>query len=380
MNGTVIGTLGSPWRATVTEAGAVIPANGEAPLEWWIAADDRWHAPAAEPSRRQSRLRGTPVVETVLSVPGGDLAHRAYAVPLGAGARAVIELENRSPLPVAVAVSRPDVATGRPLAPMAPGAPATALAAVPLGHRSTVRMVIGSGLSPTTVPSAEAVARGWVAQTETGARYAVPDESLMRRVVAARCDILLSVPGSDDRVGRLLAVAERIRLGEPAGPWVPDVADDAVAVARAADPSGAAWDDIAALDAAADVLRRAGERRGVADVEAIRARLEAGRPAPDDPPLGIRVVAWLARRLVHPTPAGADLLAGFDPAWAGRGLEVYAAPAGAAVVGFAVRWHGQRPALLWDTSAPMHLTCSGLDPAWSTHEARGEALLAPFSR
>ena len=41
----------------------------------------------------------------------------------------------------------------------------------------------------------------------------------------------------------------------------------------------------------------------------------------------------------------------------------------------AVRWHGARPALLWEASAPMRLTCTGLDPTWSSTEPRGEALL-----
>jgi hypothetical protein len=380
MSGTVIGTLGSSWRATVTDAGSVVPADGGATLDWWVAADDRWHEPAAEPSRRQTRLRGTPVVETVIAVPSGDVAHRAYAVPVGSGATTVIELENRSALPVAVAVSRADVTTGRPLAPVAPGGPEGAVAAVPVGHRSTVRVVVGAALAPTSVPPADQVARGWVAQTETGARYAVPDGGFVERVVAARCDALLAVPGADDPVGRLLTIGERVRLGEPPAPWVGDVVDGAVAVARGADRSGASWDDIAALEAAAEVLRGAGETRGAADVDAMRGRFGAGGRAPGDPPAGIRVVAWLAGRLARPTADGADLLAGFDPAWAGQGLEVYGAPVGAATVGFAVRWHGERPALLWDASVAMRLTCSGLDPDWTTSVPRGEALLAPFSR
>jgi hypothetical protein len=379
MTGTVIGTLGSSWRATVTEAGAVVPADGDGALEWWVAADDRWHEPAAESSRRQRRLRGAPVIETVIAVPSGDVAHRAYAVPVGSGTTAVIELENRSALPVAVAFSRPDVTTGRPVAVVAPGAPTGAAAAVPVGHRSTVRVVVGVQPAPAAVPPADQVARGWVAQTETGARYAVPDDVLVERVVAARCDALLTVPDADP-VGRLLAIAERVRLGEPPAPWVDDVADRAIAVARAAGRCGAAWDDVAALEAATDVLRRAEEPRGAGDLDAMRTRLGAGGPAPGDAPAGIRVVSWLAGRLVRPTAGGADLLAGFDPEWAGQGLEVYGAPIGAATVGFAVRWHGGRPALLWDASVAMDLTCSGLDPAWSTSVARGEALLSPFSQ
>jgi hypothetical protein len=376
MTDVVIGTRGSPWRAMVTEAGAVVPAAGEPMLDWWIAADDRWHVPGDEPSRRQRRMRGAPVVETAIGVPGGDVAHRAYAVPVGAHTAVVIELENRSRLPVAVAFSRSDVATGRPLAAVPPGAPPGAAVAVPLGHHSTVRVVVGASM-PSTVPGADQVARGWVTQSETGARLVVPDDALLERVVAARCDALLTVPSDHDPVARLLAVAERVRLGEPAAPWVDDVASAAVIVARRS-RRAPAWDDGAALDAAADVLRRAGEARGADDVDAMRARFGPTRPPPAVAPEGSRVVHWLTDRLVHRVDGGADLLAGFISEWAGQGIEVYGAPVGAATLGFAVRWHGERPALLWESSAVLHLTCSTLDPAWATDAARGEALLRPY--
>jgi hypothetical protein len=53
---------------------------------------------------------------------------------------------------------------------------------------------------------------------------------------------------------------------------------------------------------------------------------------------------------------------------------------------FALRWHGERPALLWELSGattPSTVSTSrscmrggGLDPAWSSDQASGEALLA----
>ena len=63
----------------------MVPVDGSPPLDWWVAADDRWHTPATEPSCRQYRLLGTPVVETVVGVPGGDVVHRVYAVADGGG-------------------------------------------------------------------------------------------------------------------------------------------------------------------------------------------------------------------------------------------------------------------------------------------------------
>ena len=62
--------------------------------------------------------------------------------------------------------------------------------------------------------------------------------------------------------------------------------------------------------------------------------------------------------------------------WRGQGVEVHDAPTRAGRVSYAVRWHGARPALLWECERPVRLTAPGLDPAWSTREARGEALLA----
>src|SRR4051794_23523229 len=156
--GIVIGTLGSPWRATVTPWGALVPGDGSAPLDWWVAADDRWHVPAAEPSCRQQRILGAPVVETVIGVPSGDVAHRVYAAVAGGGTAPVVERENRSALPVGVASSRADALPGRPLAPLPPDAPAGAVVAVPLGHRATVRIGLARAPSPST-PSAEQVAR-----------------------------------------------------------------------------------------------------------------------------------------------------------------------------------------------------------------------------
>jgi hypothetical protein len=69
--------------------------------------------------------------------------------------------------------------------------------------------------------------------------------------------------------------------------------------------------------------------------------------------------------------------------WFGQGLELHDAPTAFGRFGFAVRWHGDRPALLWELEAdrpgrPFLIEAPGLDPAWSSTEAAGEALLAPF--
>ena len=71
---------------------------------------------------------------------------------------------------------------------------------------------------------------------------------------------------------------------------------------------------------------------------------------------------------------------------ADQGVEVHGAPTVAGTVSFAVRWHGERPAVLWEVIAapgtaggaiePPALSCPGLDPAWQASGWTGEALLA----
>ena len=54
-------------------------------------------------------------------------------------------------------------------------------------------------------------------------------------------------------------------------------------------------------------------------------------------------------------------------------------PVTGGTAGFGVRWHGERPALLWDvqTSGPVEVRAPALDPGWSDDRAQADALLAP---
>jgi hypothetical protein len=91
------------------------------------------------------------------------------------------------------------------------------------------------------------------------------------------------------------------------------------------------------------------------------------------------------------TPAAPTvrLLPRFPTAWLGGEVEVVGLPVAArdrgARVSFAIRWHGHRPALLWEVTGPgghqspappLRLTCPGLDPDWSSDTPTGETLLA----
>jgi hypothetical protein len=70
--------------------------------------------------------------------------------------------------------------------------------------------------------------------------------------------------------------------------------------------------------------------------------------------------------------------------WLGQGWEVHGLTTAHGRVSYAVRWHGDRAALLWERqpwagAAPVRLTAPGLDPTWSTTEPTGEALLGPIA-
>ncbi|MDQ2651331.1 MAG: hypothetical protein M3Z03_17475, partial [Actinomycetota bacterium] len=69
--------------------------------------------------------------------------------------------------------------------------------------------------------------------------------------------------------------------------------------------------------------------------------------------------------------------------WLGQGWEVHDLPTVHGPLSFAVRWHGERPALLWEHhpsgGASIELRAPGLDPTWSTTERQGEALLSPVA-
>ena len=85
-----------------------------------------------------------------------------------------------------------------------------------------------------------------------------------------------------------------------------------------------------------------------------------------------------------PSSASASLrlAARWPAAWLGQPVEVHDVPTRIGTVSWAIRWHGERPALLWDVvphnsdADPPSVTAPGLDPAFSASGWRGEALLA----
>ncbi len=111
-NWTLIGNVASPSEAIVDPRGLVTTWFDGWSLDWWIGAEDGWHVPSREqPSRVRQRLVGaSPVVETSVRVPGGHAVHRAYACYTGPAGNdesemVIVEIENRSPVPFAVALA-----------------------------------------------------------------------------------------------------------------------------------------------------------------------------------------------------------------------------------------------------------------------------------
>jgi hypothetical protein len=372
------GTTGSSWRASITPWGGLVTWDGRS-LDWYVAADDRWHVPAHEPAVRQIRLDGTPVTETRLRVPHGDVVQRIYSVA-DAGGCTIIEIENESTLPVAIAFDRRDVLTERPIAAVpieGIDLPEESFV-LPLGHRATLRVGVSHGGTtdgrlPDGLPTARSVVRGWTLLTDRVGRYVLPDgergSSLVERVVAERCETALgSIPAvTDDPAGFCVALDELTRMGERSEHWLPELVDAVEAVGP--EPG---WRAEVALAAADRVLAAAGEQRARRDLERITRSRQVSEP-PSAPPDDRFVAPWLERSLVA---GGALFPRGLPTGWAGASVEAYGLPTvTGSTVSFAIRWHGSRPACLWEQSGPpAALTAPVLAPDWSTTDATGETL------
>jgi hypothetical protein len=250
-----LGTLSTRERAFADGRGAVTPGAVGWSLEWWIGAEDRWYVAAREPGVRQTRIDSAPVVETALKVPGGDAVHRAYAAQVAAEPVVVVEVENRTAVPFAVALvvvprtpggsghvrrisaGGASIAVDGRVGILCPRRPARVAAArdgevfsivtggdasesidgdlvrrdaddasaafvFPVSHRTAMRVLLplrerADLAEPFDVPGADDVARGWATQVDRGPRLDVPDDRFRRTFDAARRDLLLAPTGED---------------------------------------------------------------------------------------------------------------------------------------------------------------------------------------
>lgn len=385
-----IGTVDLGPLATVDGRGTLRPAELPLVLEWWIGADDRWHDATHEVAVRQHSVGDAPVVATAMRVPGGDARATVYATS-DAGGVTVLDVENDSPAPFALAISvrpagrrLPSVeadgnvvrAAGRPLLVFArppgdlrlpaagddgpSGLPeplrdrARAVAVVPVAHRSRTRVAIlpahPRGLDVARLADADAVARAWAAQLRRGMQVELPDARWPSAIARARAQVLLAGSGPARVAAATVAALED---------WGFDTEVERM------------W---ARLGVRAK--RRAARRARVGGRDAFAAADALATPNEAGPLTDPAALLNAARTLfVDDGPDGVDLLTFCPDAWKGGSLDVRDAPTRHGSVSYAIRWHGPRPALLWECRDRVPLTCSGLSAEWTTVEPSGEVLL-----
>jgi hypothetical protein len=260
----------------------------------------------------------------------------------------------------------------------------------PIGHMSTITVGRAHGgcvSLPDVLPSAHQVAHGWLAQTQRASRLQLPDAAMVAAVTAARCELLLNGPAAGlaglaasdaiDPAAFILGVAELVRMGDRPSIWVPEIATQLERLARSGAQIG-----FFVVEAAARVLHAAGEHKALADLRRMKLIIDpdqADNRAGEMPVDAALVPSWVERQLVTSDDHSAQLMPNsFPRAWLGVDFEAHGVAIGSAsTLSFAIRWHGERPAVLWEVHGPPMPLTHG---EWSTGQLTGEALWAPISQ
>ena len=157
------------------------------------------------------------------------------------------------------------------------------------------------------------------------------------------------------------------------------------------DPSGV----LRSAAAMAESLEQSSLARGLVHAAEVAQPHSPERSAPGPGPWGVahdddgsvdvgavaQSVCDLVDALVEDRGRDVALLQGWQVDQAGTAVECHAVPTSVGLVSFAVRWHGRRPALLWEVAPwpgrpAATLRTPRLDPTWSTTTVEGDALLA----
>jgi hypothetical protein len=380
-NNMMLGTLGQPWRAYVDGNGDVCHLDGSLLLRWCIGIEDRWLQPSNNTRHRQ--VDGLPISESRVRAAGGDVVVTVF-MAADAGGALVVEVSNESGAPVAFGVNRSDVVSSRAPSALPSDAP-FAGCAVAVTHSTTSRVAVAMGNGATTLMStSEQVARGWTAQLDLDERWDLPDPSVAVRQRSSRCHVLLA-PLADDAALRALTLSELDIMSPLDDDAVVEVAASLERLARGAKRNPLSTIETLAVSAGAAMLRRHGEHRAANDAtNMVRSIGDAKAPSVAAPPSDDDA-HWLAHarvQLAVRSEQSVALFAAVPTAWFGQPFAIYGVPVDGATVSAAVRWHGARPALLWDIETSVRgatgltVTCPGLDPTWSSSELKGEALLA----
>jgi hypothetical protein len=369
-----VGAIGDATRSRVDDDGTVRTDGIE--VACWVGADDGWHVPGEDVTRRSGRPTPAPLWETSVRVAGGDVVQRAYGVP---GAT-VLDVENASAEACAIAfvvrvaeavpvslegatlfvdgraavvcVRAPRLWVGAKSArtPVMDGAatgdgdrswpgPIEVALLVPLPHKTRTRIALpGTGPAPdvANLPAPDAVVQSWERHLDRGLRTELPDPWQVP-TDAARADVLLAPPSAG-----VVAALEDWGFDEEVRAHWHGLGFRARRAARRRPRRAPAWEELRAVDAAHD-------------------------PA--------RYLVLLRRVLLHDRGTDLDVLPVFPPEWLGLDLAAHGIPLRSGSASFALRWHGPRPALLWDVPAPATLHAPALDPSWSAPGGQGETLL-----
>jgi len=288
------------------------------------------------------------------------------------------------------------------------GAHAAGALVIALPHRQTVQVqVLIDGEFPSRAVTPDEISAGWRTITAESLAIEVPDSDLGEAWDRILPDVIVQAGSNDPR-----AAAEASTTLDVAG--LHGEADRARATVVAAAESGGlkGGDAVAALRSLASRDLLAGSESGLAELagplaaaagrsldpetlDQVARALEAVAPeaAADARSASARAsgtftpispAAAAAERVLSKViavndAAVIDVLPEVPDAWMGQSIDVRSCGTANGRVSFSVRWHGARPALLWERlggSDAVELRCSGLDPSWSTLERSGEALLA----
>ena len=339
-----------------------------------------------------------------------------YAVA-DAGGLVVIEITNESTLPIAVAFTRPDLISSRTPSPRGAQGIELPVGSVvfPVAHGSTLRVALSAPLNVANesanvdverLPSFEQLQKGWLKAVEQAGYVIVPEGAVAPLVARLRSDALILSgheiedwgigAGGDcanDPVAYMLTLQELLRMGEKlTGDSAQIRVDHAARLAQCVETllkdhkksSVLPWDVERALFAAQFVFARIGENRAADDVAAAQLRMSSAAEPPNVMPTDIRAIAWVEEKMVAVQRDGSVQIfgRGIPRLWLGANLECHRVSAGPMhTVSFGIRWHGEKPALLWEVSGPagVKLDAGLCDPTWSSVEPTGETLLLGFA-
>jgi hypothetical protein len=390
----VFGTLADGVVGSADPTGLVRLETAGIEIEWWIGADDGWKIPGGG-DVHTVRPGLAPAIDARVRVPGGEVVLRAYGVAASGVPLVVADVENASPAAAVVAWvvrAAPGYRVGRVAIEGStvliderarielPGAPSRwAVDArtvgvhdsvvegraasgrfepvatrrgdleiallFPVAHRTRTRIAAttatASSVAVARLPSLADVERGWATALERGMQVELPDATMQASVDAARATLLLGTVGS----------ARRDRV--------------VVAEAAAWGLTGARFGRASALDSTVDPWPR------------LRATVDGLGSSPR------RAAQWLRAvrgALVCVNRDGIAMLAHFPVEWLGLPVAVHGMTTRHGPVSFALRWHGARPALLWDAPERVRVRAPSLDPSWEAIGSGGEALLAEIDR